>query len=1254
MAPNLRSGPSNNNNKNLNIATIVAQQLQNIIPQIVTQVTANVNNVNGGTGNSGNNGCSYKTFTTCNPKEFNGKGGAIALTRWIEKMESVFDNSSCTANQRVKYAASCFVNKALTCWNTQVQARGREASIGISWNDFRALLMEEFCLSNEMEKLESEFWNHKMRYIAGLAPEIRGMLRASQPTTIQSAILRAGILTDEAVNSGTLTKGNEKRKGVEESSKQRSERSDDKRAKVSKGFVAATSHRNEYTGPYPKCAKCHYARNCRMPIKQVVPINAVRGGYEPGTCYECRSRKHYRSTCPKLNLAPSQVGNCLTIEGNWNTRNNGNQVRGRAFNVNAVGALQDPNVVTVADGKKVEVDRIIRDCKLELGTSLFTIDLIQLGHGSFDVIVGMDWLSTHKDEIVCHEKVVRIPLESGVSEGLVGIAVTTTSGVWHRLDSWSNVGCEVSISSSVLRDARIVCAALRVARQGFHTTKSFSWGALVLFVKKKYGALRMCIDYKELNKLTIKNRYPLSIIDDLFDQLQGAHYFSKIDLRSGYHQLQVHEDDIPKTAFRTRCGHFEFTVMPFGLTNATAVFMDLMNQVCKPYLDKFVIIFIDDILVYSKPKDEHKVHLRLNGIHVDPSKIEAVKNWKAPITPSEVRSFLGLAGYYRGFITNFSKIAKPLTSLTQKNQKYEWGEKEEETFQTLKNKLCDALILSLPDGVEDFVVYYDASNQGLGCVLMQRGKAKHQRPSGLLQQPEIPEWKWEKITMDLITMLPKSRSRHDAIWKGESWNKGNYSGSPKRGAQAREHTCRKATWSGSTDGRERNTVRLARLYIDEIVARHGVLMSISLSYGKWALGNQRGFTSPFLANIAKGFRNATRYEYSLSSSHGWTKRVYNLDFGGYVKGFDWARVGSRDDRQGRSDQGEAQAARDRQKSYANNRRKPLEFEVKDQGLLKVLPWKGVMRFGKKGARTPFHVSNLKKCLADATLHVPLDEIKIDKTLHFVKEPLEIMDQHLSDTYVLTMKMEILLEPPSNKLLVEEDFDALLDEGSKILHSIEGTILEEEIFSEFDEFMAMTTDENFESESETEEPPFKKITFNTNYKIKTSLEEPPTDLELKPLPDNLEYVFLEEPSFLSVIISSQLSEENKNKLVGEYFQIPIDPMDQEKTTFTCPFGTYGYRRMPFGLCNGPTTFQRCMLAIFHDMIEEPVEVFMDTFSVFGSSFDHCLNNLDKMLQRCKDAHLVLNWEKCHFMVKEGIVLGHKVSEAASKSTKKRST
>ncbi|GJS06088.1 putative reverse transcriptase domain-containing protein [Tanacetum coccineum] len=867
---------------------------------IVTQVTNNVNNANngnrvnggGGNGNGGKNGCTFKAFQSCNPKEYNRKRGAIVLTRWIEKMENVIDNSGCAENQKVRYAASSLVNKALTWWNTQIQARGRKAAMAMTWNDFKALMVEEFCPSNEMEKLENEFWNHKMvganhaaytdrfhklaklvphlvtpkssrikRYIAGLAPEIRGMLRATQPTTIQNAILRAGILTDEAVSCGTLTKGNDKRKVVEESGKSGGSWKDNKKAKVGTGFVATAPPRNEVANSNPKCSKCnthhpvngpcnvcyncqkpgHYARNCWAPIRQVTPVNAVRMSNNPRVCYECGSPDHFRNTCPKMNRAPGQAGNQLALEGSRNNRSNGNQVRGRAYNVNvnAMEAVQDPNVVTgtfslndhfvtvlfdsgadfsfistefapllnvkpsivnpgyvieVADGKKVEVDRVIRDCKLELGSSLFSINLIPLGHGSFDVIVGMDWLSQHKAVIVCHEKVVEIPVEDGRilrvhGERAVGITKALKSAkedepklsdisvvrefedvfpedlsglppqrqVEFRIDL---VPGATPIAKSPYRLAPSEMQELsgqlqELQDKGFIRPSHSPWGAPVLFVKKKDGSLRMCIDYRELNKLTIKNRYPLPRIDDLFDQLQGSRYFSKIDLRSGYHQLRVHEDDIPKTAFRTRYGQFEFTVMPFGLTNAPAVFMDLMNSVCKLYLDKFVIVFIDDILIYSKTKEDHEVLLGLvlellrkeklyakfskcefwlqevqflghvvnhNGIHVDPSKIEAVKNWKTHTTPFEIRLFLGLAGYYRRFIANFSKIAKPLTSLTQKNHRYVWGVEQEEAFQTLKNNLCDKPILMLPDGVEDFVVYCDASNQGLGCVLMQRGK----------------------------------------------------------------------------------------------------------------------------------------------------------------------------------------------------------------------------------------------------------------------------------------------------------------------------------------------------------------------------------------------------------------------------------------------------------------------------------------------------------------------------------------------------
>ncbi|GKA13798.1 putative reverse transcriptase domain-containing protein [Tanacetum coccineum] len=208
----------------------------------------------------------------------------------------------------------------------------------------------------------------------------------------------------------------------------------------------------------------------------------------------------------------------------------------------------------------------------------------------------------------------------------------------------------------------------------------------------------------------MKNRYPLPRIDDLFDQLQGSSVYSKIDLRSSYHQLRVREKDIPKTAFRTRYVYYEFHVMPFGLTNAPAVFMDLMNR----------------------NKEEHEEHLKqiiellkkeeFEGIHVDPAKIESIKDWTSPKSPTEIRQFLGLAGYYRRFIEGFLKIAKPMTKLTQKKVKFEWGDKQEAAFQLLKQKLCSAPILALPEGSEDFIAYCDASKKGLGAVLMQREK----------------------------------------------------------------------------------------------------------------------------------------------------------------------------------------------------------------------------------------------------------------------------------------------------------------------------------------------------------------------------------------------------------------------------------------------------------------------------------------------------------------------------------------------------
>ena len=282
------------------------------------------------------------------------------------------------------------------------------------------------------------------------------------------------------------------------------------------------------------------------------------------------------------------------------------------------------------------------------------------------------------------------------------------------------------------------------------------WGAPVLLVKKKDGSSRLCVDYRQLNKMTIKNKYPLPRIDDLMDQLHGSSVFSKIDLRSGYHQILVKADDVQKAAFRSRYGHYEYVVMPFGVTNAPAVFMDYMNKIFRPFLDKFVVVFIDDILIYSRTQEEHAEHLRLvlgvlrekqlyaklskcefwmdevqflghvisaQGIAVDPAKVEAVVKWESPKSATEIKSFVGLAGYYRRFIEGFSKIVAPLTLLTRKDQPFTWTDKCEDSFQELKKRLTSAPILVIPDVGKPFEVYFDASHLRLGCVLMQEKKA---------------------------------------------------------------------------------------------------------------------------------------------------------------------------------------------------------------------------------------------------------------------------------------------------------------------------------------------------------------------------------------------------------------------------------------------------------------------------------------------------------------------------------------------------
>ncbi|GJZ29220.1 putative reverse transcriptase domain-containing protein [Tanacetum coccineum] len=591
--------------------------------------------------------CSYTDFMKCQPLNFKGTKGVVGFVSMARK-DGISTHHSGTLKKKLtdKYFPKGEIKKlTIKLWNLRV--RGNDVAAYTQRFQELALMCTKF-LADETEKVD--------KYISGLPNNIHGKVMSARPKTLDEAIKLANDLMDQKLRTYAERQNDNKKKADDSS---RNNQQPHKKQNVARAYTAGPSEKKVCTGTLPLCTKCNYHHtgqcapkcgNCKRyghatnDCQVNTNNNNKKKNQKAGACYECGNTGHIKKNCPKLK--------------NHGNGNENGTAQGRAYALGRKDASPDSNFIT--------------------GTILLNN---------------------------CYATILFDTGATPVARAPYRLAPSEMKELAKQLQELSD--------------------------KGFIRPSSSPWGAPVLFVKKKDGSFHMCIDYRELNKLTVKNRYPLPRIDDLFDQLQGSSVYSKIDLRSGYHQLRVCEEDIPRTTFRTHYGHYEFQVMPFGLTNMPAVFMDLMNLEEHEEHLKLILELLNKEELYAKfskcefwiPKVQFLGHvIDSKGIHVDPAKIESIKDWASPKSPMEIRQFLGLAGYYRRFIEGFSKIAMSMTKLTQKNVNFDWGEKDEAAFQLIKQKLCSAPILALPKGSKNFIVYCDVSHKGLGPILMQNQK----------------------------------------------------------------------------------------------------------------------------------------------------------------------------------------------------------------------------------------------------------------------------------------------------------------------------------------------------------------------------------------------------------------------------------------------------------------------------------------------------------------------------------------------------
>ncbi|GKA75535.1 putative reverse transcriptase domain-containing protein [Tanacetum coccineum] len=739
-----------------------------------------------------------------------------------------------------------------------------------------------------------------------------------------------------------------------------------KRQNTGIAYTAGTGEKKQYGGSKPLCSKCnyhhdgpcapkchkcnkvgHFARDYRSTANANNANNQKGSGSgQKPTCYECGVQRHFKREYPKLK----------------NNNNRGNQVGGgnapaKVYTIGHAGTNPDFNVVMdhyydveLADRRIIGLNTILRGCTLNILNHPFYIDLMPVELGSFDAIIGMDWLVKYQAIIVCAEKIVHLDLTPGERPSVV---------------------------------------------------------------KKERRIIPDCLT-------------------------------RKIDLRSGYHQLRVQEEDILKTAFRTCYGHYEFQVMPFGLTNALAVFMDLINR----------------------NKQEHEEHLKLilellkkEELYAKFSSVNFRIQSTFP-TSDKVIDKPGLAGYYQRFIKGFSKISKPMTKLTQKKVKFEWGDKQETAFQLLKQKLCSAPILALPKETIDFIVYLHASIQRLWAdVLMLREKVMLYASRQLKNQEKNYKthrfgtggtWSGSVFSETLETLFVRNQTEAQKPKNIKNEDVGDHArvpSSPKYsihpGSDKMYQDMKKLYWWPNMKADIATYVSKC-LTCAKVKAEHqrpsGLLVQPDIPQWKFASNFWRSLQKALGTNwdMSTAYHPQTdeQSERTIQTLEDML-RACAIDFGkGWCRSpVCWAEVGQvqltgleivqETTKKIIQIKQRMQVARDRQKSYADLKRKPMDFQVGDKVMLKVSPWKGVVRFGKRGKLNPryvgpfkvlekvgsvayklelpqelsrvhntFHVSNLKKCYADEPLAVPLDGLHFDDKLQFVEEPVKIMDREV--------------------------------------------------------------------------------------------------------------------------------------------------------------------------------------------------------------------------------------------------------------------